>query len=83
MTSLEWVDYTYQKKHEKEDPAALTDEYFPNLKLYASSKRTGQQKSVAAVLLRFVSRYSKKALLSLAVYGFGFIDQRTRDPMLT
>ncbi|KJX92858.1 hypothetical protein TI39_contig5817g00016 [Zymoseptoria brevis] len=73
MESLRWVDQTYVKKHESEDPKALREMYHPNLELYSQQAVTAQKKEPKQALVMFLTRYGRKAGISLAVYVLSFV----------
>ena len=74
MDSLAWVDQTYVAKHKGEDPNELRAMYYPNLKLYenAHEKKDRRENAYDAMML-FLTRYGRKAALSLAVYLASFV----------
>lgn len=70
MSSLRWVDHTYAAKH-ADDPARPRAMYYPALRQYRngggdsdSPPPAGRTEAVA----RFVSRFARKAAISLLVY---------------
>src|SRR3954471_13720562 len=73
MDSIQWVDLTYAKKHEREDPATLRASYYPNLKLYATRDGSTHTKSTAEAVTMFLMRFGKKAGISLAVFALSYI----------
>lgn len=74
MDSLKWVDYTYARKHESDDPQTLRAMYYPNLRLYSApaAPEKAQQAAVDAGLA-FLKRFGRRAAMSLAVYLFSFV----------
>ena len=78
MDALQWVDTTYIQKHKSDDPAGLRAMYYPNLRLYEhavkADKPTEKKKgSTQKALLAFLTRFGKRAGLSLAVYLLSFL----------
>ncbi|KAI1974538.1 hypothetical protein LOZ51_005964 [Ophidiomyces ophidiicola] len=70
MESLRWVDSTYVLKHKSDNPENLRAMYYQNLVMY-SNKHEKHEKNigdVAASLRSFFTRYSRRTVLSLAVY---------------
>lgn len=77
MQSIQWVDITYVKKHESEDPSSLRALYYPNLKLYRRGKgamNTGAARSSKSwdPLIRFLTRFARKSLISLAIFALSY-----------
>lgn len=76
MKSLEWVDSTYIRKHQSEDPTTLRAMYYPNMRLYqpnAPSPGALQgEKSSSQLVLAFAQRYTRRAAISLGVYLLTF-----------
>lgn len=70
---LAWVDETYYKKHEGEDPSTLRQTYYPNLRKYATRDGSTHSKSTAEAVTMFLLRFGKKAGLSLAVFALSYI----------
>jgi hypothetical protein len=74
MKSLEWVDSTYVKKHQSEDPTTLRAMYYPNLQLYKPNDGPrGEKKSSPEMVLAFGQRYARRAGISLGVYILTFL----------
>lgn len=73
MDSLAWVDQTYYKKHEGEDPSTLRDTYYPNLRRYATRDGSTHTKSKAEAITIFLMKFGKKAGISLAVFVLSYI----------
>jgi hypothetical protein len=79
MESLDWVDRTYSKKHESDDPTKLRAMYYPNLVQYpthGAAAVTGGQKNKkkpAEAITAFLLRFGRRAGISLAVYLLSFI----------
>lgn len=72
MDSLKWVDATYYRKHEGEDPSSLRPTYYQNLRLYSTRDGSTHTTSTAEAITRFLMRFGKKAGLSLAIYLLSF-----------
>ena len=70
MTSLRWVDNTYLQKHQSEDTSHLRALYWPNLKMYQVSVA---QKHAGDAVVALLTRFGKKATISLAVYFLSFL----------
>ncbi|CZR57534.1 probable transmembrane protein UsgS [Phialocephala subalpina] len=70
---LSWVDQTYYKKHEGEDPSTLRETYYPNLRKYSTRDGSTHSKSTAEAITMFLTRFGKKAGLSLAVFALSYI----------
>lgn len=69
MDSLAWVDRTYYQKHEGENPSDLRAQYYPQLKMYdTKGTNSDKNKDPYAALQAFLTRFGKKAAISLAVY---------------
>jgi len=76
MESLDWVDRTYIQKHKSDDPKGLRAMYYPNLRMYQSSqnpKDPHDKKTIVDAVLIFLTRFSKRAGISLAVYLLSFL----------
>jgi hypothetical protein len=76
MESLEWVDSTYIQMHKSDDPKGLRALYYPNLRLYESGHAHGDQKnrkSFMDAVIMFLTRFGKRAGISLAVYILSFL----------
>jgi hypothetical protein len=73
MESLRWVDETYTKKHQTEDPAQLRAMYHLNLEKYSQQAVTAQKKDPKKAMVMFLTRYGKKAGLSLGIYLLSFV----------
>ena len=73
MDSLQWVDSTYVQKHRSDDPRQLRSMYYPNLRLYSSHGGSGEHKSAMDAALIFLSRFGRRAAISLAVYALSFL----------
>jgi hypothetical protein len=75
MDSLKWVDQTYIQKHKSEDPAHLRSMYYPNLSMYSTHgeiEKKEKRSTIDGVLIA-LKRYSRKAVISLAVYALTFL----------
>jgi hypothetical protein len=72
MESLQWVDLTYVKKHQDENPDSLRNLYYPNLKMYKHSS-TPHSSNKGKGLYRFIYRFAKKGAISLAIFGLSFL----------
>lgn len=72
MRSLQWVDLTYVKKHESENPDDLRDLFYPNLHQY-SSARQPKDKKKSNPIFAFVMRFARKGGISLAVFALSYV----------
>jgi len=71
MESLQWVDETYAAKHKSDDPKTLRASYHENLSKYYSDQQPvskSRKKSPWEGVDVFLSRYGKKAVLSVSIY---------------
>ncbi|PGH04111.1 hypothetical protein AJ80_08573 [Polytolypa hystricis UAMH7299] len=68
MESLRWVDSTYTRKHSLDDPRTLRALYYPNLRVYPARRISTKLRALPASLKSHLTRYMRRALLSLAVY---------------
>lgn len=76
MMSLQWVDLTYVKKHQHEDPNSLRDLFYPNLlqyKQYKQADGSTHPGSTAQGMPIFFTRFTKKGLISLAVFALSYL----------
>lgn len=73
MESLAWVDKTYQQKHKDDDPGSLREMYYPNLRMYATRDGSTHSKSTAEAITMMLMRLSKKAGISLAIFGLSYL----------
>ncbi|KAI9150174.1 hypothetical protein HJFPF1_09929 [Paramyrothecium foliicola] len=74
MQSLQWVDMTYVQKHKNEAPDHLRDMYYPNLKQYSSSDASSHEKgNTTEAITRFLLRFGRKGLISLAVFALSYL----------
>lgn len=74
MESLEWVDQTYYQKHQSDDPKKLRATYYAELRLYQThgDSNKKKRKPIDALLL-FMTRFGKRAGISLALYALSFL----------
>ena len=72
MRSLKWVDLTYVKKHESDDPDNLRDLYYPNLKMYSFANKT-KDRSKSNPVLAFSTRFVRKGAISLGVFSLSYV----------
>jgi len=71
MDSLAWVDNTYTQKHRADDPSELRAMYYPNLIKYPAhgpAATRDQQKDPYEAVVLFLTKFGRKAGISLAVY---------------
>jgi hypothetical protein len=74
MESLRWVDETYVQKHKGEDPNHLRAMYYPNMRQYAhhgpapAAGDKPSEKAPKQAAIKFLTRYARKAAISLTVY---------------
>lgn len=74
MDSLRWVDTTYVQKHKHDqDPTKLRAMYYPNLRQYPKRDGSTQTSSTAEALSKFLFRFARKGLISLAVFGASYL----------
>lgn len=75
MQSLHWVDLTYTRKHKKDnDQGQLRCLYYPNFSQYGGPTSVNSQKSSTwTAVYAFLSRFGRKALLSLAIFSLSHI----------
>ncbi|KAF2877849.1 hypothetical protein BDV95DRAFT_4405 [Massariosphaeria phaeospora] len=75
MDSLRWVDQTYIQKHKTEDPHNLRALYYPNLHMYPNHgpKEDKPKSALKKALTVLVSKYSRKAGISLAVVTLSYV----------
>lgn len=73
IDSLDWVDRTYLNKHKSEDPSRLRDMYAPNLRMYSQHAETAKKKDPKQAIVAFLTRFGKKAMLSLGIYLLSFL----------
>jgi hypothetical protein len=75
MESLNWVDRTYMQMHKSDDPRELRALYYPNLKLYSPHRAAepGSSKSPIDIALAMLTRFGKRAGVSIAVYVLSFL----------
>lgn len=73
MDSLLWVDQTYYKKHEGQDPDTLREGYYPNLRKYPIRDGSTHTTSTAEAVSMYLLRVGKRAGISLAVYALSYV----------
>lgn len=73
MESLSFVDQTYYKKHEGEDPSTLRTTYYPNLRQYKTRDGSTHTTSTAEAVTTFLMRFGKKAGISLIVFALSYV----------
>ena len=75
MDSLQWVDQTYVQKHKSDDPTKLRAMYYPMLKMYSTHGEIDkkEKRSVIDGVLLTLTRYGRRAGISLAIYALTFI----------
>ncbi|KAL5627468.1 hypothetical protein BROUX41_003621 [Berkeleyomyces rouxiae] len=73
MDSLRWVDTTYARMHQNDDPAHLRAMYYPNLKQYSTRDSRTHSTRTADSLAQTLARHTRKAFLSLALYAATFL----------
>lgn len=75
MDSLKWVDSTYIQKHKSDDPSKLRAMYYPNLRMYSEHEavKKKEQRSFLDGVLLTITKYGRKAGISLAIYLLTFV----------
>lgn len=76
MQSLYWVDLTYSQKHKHDNQQELRGMYYPNFSQYRGSsgvKLNGAKQNTAAAAYAYLSRFCRKAALSLAIFALSHI----------
>ena len=73
MESLRWVDQTYVQKHKSEDPSSLRAMYYPNMRQYSTHGPTATKKTPYDAGVLFLTRYARKAGISLAVFALSYL----------
>lgn len=75
MDSLRWVDSTYIQKHQSDDPTTLRAMYYPSLKMYSThgEREKKEKRSILDGIILFLTKYSRRAAISLAVYLLTFL----------
>jgi hypothetical protein len=73
MDSIRWVDGTYTQKHRSEDPRHLRPAYYPNLLLYSTHGNPSTRRSPFEGILAFVTRFGRRAGISLAIYLLSYL----------
>lgn len=68
MNSLQWVDQTYIQKHKTDDPRNLRAMFYPTMRMYPKRGDTSEKKKPMEAIIAFLSRYGRRAGISLAVY---------------
>ncbi|KAI5852399.1 formamidase [Durotheca rogersii] len=72
MDSLCWVDTTYLEKHAHENPDRLRGMYYPNLRHYKKRDGSTHSTSAAEAITMFLWRFTRKAMVSLAVFTLSY-----------
>lgn len=72
MRSLQWVDLTYVKKHESDNPEHLRDLFYPNLRMYSSAQNP-KDKGNSNAIFAFVMRFVRKGAISMAVFALSYV----------
>ncbi|KAL8928494.1 MAG: hypothetical protein Q9208_001728 [Pyrenodesmia sp. 3 TL-2023] len=73
MDSLQWVDQTYIQKHQREDQKSLRALFYPNLRLYDTHGDTSKQKAPMDAAIAFLTRFGRRAAISLAIYMLSYL----------
>jgi Etoposide-induced protein 2.4 (EI24) len=75
MDSLQWVDQTYVQKHKSDDPTTLRAMYYPTLKMYSThgELEKKEKRTVFDGVLLQLTRYGRRAGISLAIYALTFV----------
>ncbi|KAI9787714.1 MAG: hypothetical protein M1839_000245 [Geoglossum umbratile] len=73
MDSIRWVDGTYMQKHRSEDPKQLRPAYYPSLLLYPTHGNPSTRRSPFEGILAFVTRFGRRAGISLAIYLLSYL----------
>ena len=75
MDSLQWVDQTYIRKHQSDDPTELRAMYYPGLKMYSThgAREKKEQRRLIDGVIVVATRYGRRAAISLAIYFATFI----------
>lgn len=75
MDSLQWVDQTYIRKHQSDDPTQLRAMYYPPLKMYSThgTREKKEKRSLVDGIIVVGTRYGKRAAISLGIYAATFI----------
>ena len=74
MQSLYWVDLTYTQKHKHDDQGQLRGLYYPNFSQYGGRTANKPKTTDAwAAVYAFLSRFGRKALLSVAVFALSHV----------
>ncbi|KAK5138079.1 hypothetical protein LTR08_005877 [Meristemomyces frigidus] len=72
MDSLQWVDTTYTKKHQSQNPDELRAMYYQNLQQY-NAHGENKKRDPYAAMMAFLMRFGRKAALSMVVYLLSFV----------
>ncbi|PHH51982.1 hypothetical protein CFIMG_004051RA [Ceratocystis fimbriata CBS 114723] len=73
MDSLRWVDTTYVRMHQHDDPSHLRPMYYPNLKQYPTRDSRTHNTRTADSFTQTLVRHARKAALGLAIYAASFL----------
>ncbi|GAB1317230.1 hypothetical protein MFIFM68171_07440 [Madurella fahalii] len=75
MDSLRWVDQTYVQKHKHDpDPSQLRAMYYPQLRMYTrTADGSTHTSSTAESITKFLYRFARKGLISLAVFAASYL----------
>lgn len=73
MQSLQWVDLTYSKKHEQDDPHKLRALYYPNLATYSAGRKSSSSDTGLKSAYSFIYRFGRKGLLSLSIFLLSYM----------
>ncbi|RYP33894.1 hypothetical protein DL767_004521 [Monosporascus sp. MG133] len=73
MDSLKWVDLTYVQKHKHENPDNLRAMYYPHLRQYKKKDGSTHSTSTAEAASMFIWRFTRKALISLAIFCLSYL----------
>lgn len=75
MDSLQWVDQTYIRKHQSEDPTSLRALYYPMLKMYSThgALEKKEKRSFLDGAIITAAKYGRRAGISLAIYALTFV----------
>ena len=73
MQSVKWVDLTYARKHEHDNPETLRNMYYLNLKMYRHADGSTHSESTAQALSMFLYRFARKGAISLAVFALSYL----------
>lgn len=75
MDSLQWVDQTYNQKHQSDDPTKLRAMYYTMLKMYSThgELEKKEKRGIMDGVLLFATKYGRRAGISLAIYALTFL----------